>query len=224
MQPTMKWILSLAALACTPALAASFPCEKAATKIEVMICKDAQVSTLDEHLAQYYAGATAALADGAACLRDDQRAWLRTVRNKCADAGCLKQAYLLRLSALDPLQPGATAIRYFELPRGPGLAWIVPPEKDTVAAPPRPNLPPLVVKGKLLNDIVQGDGFVVQAEDGRKHVLLPSMLVAGANLDRLEALAKDAAARFEVRGHGEADASGIPHFAASRCSFLYRLP
>ena len=224
MRPSMKWILCLAALACAPALAASFPCEKAATRIEAMICKDAQVSTLDEHLAQYYAGATAALADGAACLRDSQRAWLRTVRNKCADAGCLKQAYLARLAELHPLQPGATAIRYFELPKGPGLEWIVPPEQDTAAAPPRPNLPPLVIRGRLLNDLVQGDGFVVQAGDGRKHVLLPSMLVSGANAERLEMLAKDAAARFEVRGHGEADSSGIAHFAASRCSFLYRLP
>ena len=220
----MKRVLCLAAaLAGTSAWAASFPCEKASSKAEVLICKDAEVSTLDEHLGQYYAGASAALPGAASCLRDNQRTWLRTVRNACGDAACLKQAYLRRLAELHPLQPGATAIRYFELPKGPSLLWIVPPEQDTVAAPPRQNLPPLTVRGKLVNDLAQGDGFVVQAGDGRKHVLLPSMFAGGANLDRLEGLAKEAPADVEVRGYAETDSSGIPHFAASRCSFVYRM-
>jgi uncharacterized protein len=214
---------ALSVLTSASGLAASFPCEKATSKVEVLICKESEISTLDEHLAQYYAGATAGLAEGAGCLKDNQRSWLRTVRNACGDAACLKQVYLRRLSELHALQPGATSIRYFELPKAPSLAWIVPPEKDTVAAPARSNLRELVVKGKLVNDVVQGDGFVVQAGDGRKHVLLPSMFVDGANLDRLTSLAKDPAAQFEVRGYGETDSRGIPHFAASRCSFIYRI-
>lgn len=220
----MKWFLCLATIAtAAPGWAASFPCEKASSRIEVLICKDAGVSTLDEHLGQYYAGATAALPEATACLRDNQRTWLRTVRNACSDAACLKQAYLIRLAELHALQPGATAIRYFELPRGPSLVWIVPPEKDTVAAPARPNLPQLTVKGKLVDDLVQGDGFVVQAGDGRKHVLVPSMFAEGANLDRLQMLAKESPAEFEVRGYAEADSRGMAHFAASRCSFVYRM-
>lgn len=220
----MKWLLGLAAIAAAaPGWAASFPCDKASAKIEVLICKDTEVSTLDEHLGQYYAGASAAMPEATTCLRDNQRAWLRTVRNACSDAACLKRAYLLRLAELHALQPGATAIRYFELPRGPSLAWIVAPEKDTVAAPARANLPQLAVKGKLVNDLVRGDGFVVQAGDGRKYVLVPSLFAEGANLDRLQVLAKESPAEFEVRGHAEADSRGMAHFAASRCSFVYRM-
>ncbi len=227
-RPHMKWLLCLVAgtlsvFASAPGLAVSFPCEKAATKVEVLICKDPQLSTLDGHLGQYYAAAITALGEGAGCLRENQRSWLRTVRNACGDTACLKQAYLHRLSELDALQPGATAIRAFELPRTPSLAWIVPPEKDKVAAPARPNLRELTVRGRLVNDVVQGDGFVVQAGDGRKHVLLPLMFLDGANLDRLASLAKDPVARFEVRGYAEADSGKTPHFASSRCSFVYRV-
>lgn len=224
----MKWLLCLATgtlsvLIPAAGLAASFPCEKATSKVEVLICKEPRLSTLDEHLGQYYAAASAAVAEAAGCLRENQRSWLRTVRNVCGDAACLQQAYLRRLSELDALQPGATAIRYFELPRTPGLVWIIPPEKDTLAAPARPNLRELVVKGKLVNDVAQGDGYVVQAEDGRKHVLLPSMFLDGANVDRLALLAKESTARFEVRGYAETDSGTTPHFAPSRCSFIYRL-
>src|SRR5690349_19098796 len=81
-----------------PVWAASFPCEKTVSKVEAMICKDAQLSTLEEHLAQYYVAATRALGEGAQCLQEDQRSWLQNVRNACRDAACLKQAYLLRLS------------------------------------------------------------------------------------------------------------------------------
>jgi uncharacterized protein len=211
----------LALLASGTGIAASFPCEKAQSKVELLICKESELSTLDEHLAQYYSGATEALGDGAACLKDNQRSWLRLVRNKCADAACLKQAYLLRLAELDGLQPGATAIRYFELPKAPALVWVIPPEKDTTSAPPQKGLPPLNVSGKLVNELAQGDGFVIQAADGKKHVLLLSMFAEGANLERLEMLSKESA-QFSVRGSAETGSDATPHFAPSRCSFIYR--
>ena len=220
----MRTLAFLMVVMSSPALAASFPCDKASSKVEVMICKEAELSTLDEHLAQYYSGANAALGDGASCLRDDQRAWLRTVRNACTDPACLKRAYLGRLAELHALQPGASAIRYMELPKAPSLAWIVPPAGDKVAAPPRPNLPPLSVRGKLVNDVADGDGFVVQADDGRKVILLLSMFLEGPSPDYLTALSKDPAARFEVRGSAEKDPRGAQYFSQSRCRFVYRLP
>ena len=68
----------------TPATAASFPCERATSKVERMICANPELSTLDEHLGRYYAAAKTQLGDGADCLRGDQRGWLRNTRNACS--------------------------------------------------------------------------------------------------------------------------------------------
>lgn len=114
----------------------SFPCDKAQSRVEKAICADAELSGLDEHLGRYYAGGRQALADAAECFTANQRQWLRTVRDACADPACLKAAYLARLSELDGLQPGAIAIKQFPLPHGPTLAWIIPAALDQVAAPP----------------------------------------------------------------------------------------
>ena len=88
MHGTTSAILSLLlALSCSAvAAAASFPCEKAQTRIEKAICADAEVSQLDEYLGRYYSGARTALRESASCLVADQRQWLSSVRNGCPDA------------------------------------------------------------------------------------------------------------------------------------------
>jgi hypothetical protein len=72
------------------------------------------------------------------CLQSDQAQWLKSTRDACTDGACLTSAYLNRLAELDPLQPGATALKKVTLPPAPALVWVVPPAADTVAAPPNP--------------------------------------------------------------------------------------
>jgi uncharacterized protein len=218
---TTKTILGLllGLLWSVSAAAASFPCEKAQTRIEKAICADAEVSDLDEYLGRYYAAARSVLGRAGDCMRADQQQWLREVRNACADAACLKKAYLERLGALDPLQPGASALRNVELPRVPALAWIIPP----VEAPPKPAAKPLVARGRVVNEVVSGDGFVLRTAEGVTHILMLSMLLDSPSDVHLESFAK-ASATFLARGHEAKDPRGNVYYEPSRCVFLYRLP
>jgi uncharacterized protein len=78
--------------------AASFDCAKAQTKVEELICADAELSQLDEELARAY---TTALLDKkqADAIREAQKLWLKS-RNECPDANCIKRAYEMRLPLL----------------------------------------------------------------------------------------------------------------------------
>lgn len=93
-----KW-MGLAVLVLSGAVqAASFDCAKAQSKVEKMICADAELSKLDEDLAQAYA--TALKIDGKAALtRRQQAQWLKA-RNNCTDALCVKDEYLTRRQLL----------------------------------------------------------------------------------------------------------------------------
>src|SRR5688572_12789301 len=156
--------LLLPAILVFPALAAGagFDCTQAANAIERSICADPRVSELDEYLARYYAGARTAVKAGAACLQADQQEWLRQ-RNRCADRNCLENAYLDRLAELDALQPGVTALKNLQLPERSGLAWIIAPAADKVAAPPNPKAVPEELAGVLLDEVAGGDGFVLRS-------------------------------------------------------------
>jgi uncharacterized protein YecT (DUF1311 family) len=79
--------------------AASFPCAKASTSIEKMICGDKQTSDLDFWVASYYRTAVQ-ISEQPDQLKAEQRAWLTTQRNPCADVKCLKRAYERRLAQL----------------------------------------------------------------------------------------------------------------------------
>jgi uncharacterized protein len=89
-------VFSLAVAA--PAWAASFDCGKASTAVEKLICADAEVSKLDERVAESYKKVS--IADPAEW-KTRQHKWLTNVRNRCADAACLKQAYAQRLAYLE---------------------------------------------------------------------------------------------------------------------------
>ena len=205
------------------AAAASFPCEKAQTRIEKAICADAEVSALDEYLGRYYSAARATLREAASCLAADQKQWLG-LRNACQDAACLKKTYLERLAELHAMQPGATSLRNVALPAVPSLVWVIPPAGDNVAAPPRPSAKPLVASGRVINDLEKGDGFVLRTADGATHILLLTMFFDGASVDVLNSLAKGPAATYLARGHAATDPRGNVYYEPSRCVFLYRLP
>lgn len=210
---------------CSGAQAASFDCALAKTETEKAICANEEVSNLDEYLGRYYAAARDTLKSADKCLVTDQRIWLREKRNPCKDAACLRAAYLERLAVLDPLQPGATAIRDIELPETWALVWIVPPAADTVAAPPAPKMArSLRLRGTIVNDIANGgDGYFVRASDGKKVLFLPAMFIEPPTADALDSLIK-IGGEYELRGNEEKSADGSVHFAPSRCIYIRRIP
>lgn len=219
------WIVAIGiALAATRVQAASFPCEKANAPVEKAICGSPEISILDEYLGRYYAAAREHLRHADACMVADQRRWIRTVRDACKDPGCLKGAYLNRLAALHSLQPGATSLRTVEWPPTASLLWVIPPAGDQVAAPRDVRTRPLVVRGRIVNDVENGDGYVVQSDDGAKHVIALLMFLDEQTRQALDPLAQATDSRFEVHGRTETTAASVKSFAPSQCTFIYRLP
>jgi len=214
--------LSLATIAApSSANAASFDCAKARSPVEKAICGDTKLSNLDEYLGHYYEAARMALGDGADCLRDDQRHWIRAVRNPCgANVTCLTKAYLKRLATLDGLQPGATQIRTIELPREPTLALAIPPEPETAHS----DGGPLALRGHLVweHKDINNMGYAVRTKDGRAHVIVLDMDIGNSKNDAAlrYLIERNTTATFMVRGT-KAKGGG---FAMDRCRFVYRLP
>src|SRR5687768_4028636 len=167
--------------------AAGFDCNKATTVVEKSICANPELSELDELLNGHYAGAKLRLRGSEACLKADQVQWLRSIRNACKDDGCLKTAYLNRLSEFNGLQPGASYIKYLDLPNVPSLEMVIPPlEGDHARGKARPTLE---VTGTLLNELVDGDGYIVKTETGRSYILALAGLLdpdTAGNLSLLE--------------------------------------
>lgn len=79
--------------------AASFDCAKASTPIETTICSNSQLSAMDEDLDAAYKKALV-YAASADAVKKRQREWLKTERNTCKTASCVKAAYEKRLKEL----------------------------------------------------------------------------------------------------------------------------
>ena len=85
------------------AQAASFDCAKAGTKVEHMICDNAEISILDEKLGQDYQQAITKSAENRKQeIITEQKAWLKE-RNRCSDEACLEATYEKRLVSLGVL-------------------------------------------------------------------------------------------------------------------------
>lgn len=220
----MAAVLCMVSAAPAPVVAAaSFPCVQAQSRVEKLVCSSPELSTLDEALGRYYAGARIALQHAQPCLAADQRAWLRTVREACTDAACLKAAYLSRLAVLHGVQPGVSALRKLELPAQPPLVWIVAPASDEVAAPRNQATRAWVAQGSIVDDLAAGDGFVLQQRDGRKIVIMSAMLHESPTAEALISLAKMPGASFEIRGRVYLADKTADAFAAGQCTFVYRI-
>ncbi|MGH8374240.1 MAG: lysozyme inhibitor LprI family protein [Pseudomonas sp.] len=87
--------------ASTPAIAASFDCGQASSKIEKLICSTPETADADRRLAAAYRTATAKSNDPTA-LKQQQRDWMKE-RNACADAACLVSATEARIQALSAM-------------------------------------------------------------------------------------------------------------------------
>jgi len=101
-------LIVLLALAARVGYAASFDCEKASNKAEILVCGVPELSSLDVRLSQLYSKARKSQST-TSTLRDDQRAWLKQ-RNLCVDLVCLTSSYQQRIAelvALPALQRGA---------------------------------------------------------------------------------------------------------------------
>lgn len=206
--------------------AASFDCQKAETRIEKAICNHTELSDLDEYLGRYYGAAQAFFAEGGDCLKADQKQWLKK-RNTCQTNACIKTAYLERLSVLDAVQPGVSALKNIELPKQSPLVWIIPAAADHVAAPPRPQARPLHVKGKLIEDPTFNNGYFLHTSANQDYPLVLMMLAEPSTLKELGNLSlesKETGQVFAAHGYLATDENGKAYFEPSRCTFIYRLP
>ncbi|MBK1632229.1 hypothetical protein CKO31_16080 [Thiohalocapsa halophila] len=89
---------ALLALAAASVGAASFDCTQASTRVEKLICADAELSRLDSKLGAVYEDARQNTRDPKALLAA-QRGWLAQ-RNRCDDSDCLAERYRQRIAAL----------------------------------------------------------------------------------------------------------------------------
>lgn len=138
----------------------------------------------------------------------------------------MKQVYLERLAVLHAVQPGVARLRAVELPRVSPLVWIVAPASDQVAAPRNLPTQALVARGRILDEVANGDGHVLESSGGRKIVIQTSMLLEEPSSAALAELARLQGAGFEIRGRVDAQdtqraAFGrplhlIPHLALKR--------
>jgi len=89
----------LALLACLAARAAegpSFDCTKVTGAVTRAVCASPELSALDRQLAEHYRALQAQPATDRAALARDELAWLREVRDRCADDACIAAAYRAR--------------------------------------------------------------------------------------------------------------------------------
>lgn len=219
---TVAAFLTALTASVSPARAASFDCAKAATPVEKAICGNTNLSNLDKYLGGYYYAARQELGDGATCLRDDQRHWIRATRNPCgSDVACLTKVYLKRLAVLDGLQPGVTQLRVIKLPPEPELVDAVPPEPETKSSG---NGGVLSIRGHLVweeKDIHNG-GYAVRSADGHAHAIVFGIDIGNDAPDiLLESLVKvQRNETYLVRGYK----AKFGAFAQDRCRFIYWLP
>lgn len=98
MVTTGALLIVLSLCQATATQAASFDCTKATSKIEKMICADAELSRLDEEMATQFHQAKKEL-HNTAWFADQQRLWLKH-RNACNDRSCLAASYRQRLDSI----------------------------------------------------------------------------------------------------------------------------
>lgn len=103
------------------AVAQSFDCARASTRVERLICGDDRLKGLDTGLAGNYLWALDEVADPDALVRS-QRAWLRE-RDACRDAACVAEAYDGRTAALEAA-PRAGVRAYNDRRLGAGFEYL----------------------------------------------------------------------------------------------------
>jgi uncharacterized protein YecT (DUF1311 family) len=104
------WSAFLAPSIC---LAASFDCSRASTGVERLICTNAELSQLDDVLAEAYRNARVRSPNTTQLARE-QKQWL-TRRNACGDnVDCIRTAYEARIKGLGPANRSPETAREFD--------------------------------------------------------------------------------------------------------------
>ena len=203
--------------------AAGFDCAKAKSKIEKIICADPELSNLDEYLGRYFEGALESAKDAAACVKADQKDWVKHVRDSCGPmSACLTEAYLKRLSTLSGLQPGMNLIEIVDLPQAPTLMAVIAPE---VEFPPSKAKTPLELTGQLVWE--QADqmnmGYAVKPDNGKAQAFVLDMSIGNSPAHELVKYFIDRTPKPQYRVRGMKDDEGNG-FAAGECRFVYEMP
>ena len=159
------------AQAAAPDAGPSFDCARATSHVNQTICASPALSALDRKLAGDYAAILHQGGIDAAALQADERRWLSHVRDACADAACLGDAYRARDAALlDRSRRAASPAAYAETQDFPAPPRVLAAAraligKSCAGAPARP-LPgfskiegwlPIVEKGAYIG-AMQKDG------------------------------------------------------------------
>lgn len=100
---------------CSSAWSASFDCDKAAMKVEKVICTNEEASKADERFSRKYEEIyKSALEEDKLELKRYQLNWLKGVRNKCEDEKCIVDAYAKQLIVISKyhVRPGTIRIKY----------------------------------------------------------------------------------------------------------------
>jgi len=82
-------------------VAASFDCDKAESTVEILICADSGLSSLDEKMTKYYKIAEQSVKD-LSNLKSEQIEWLGE-RNRCSSEACIEMRYQERIARLKQL-------------------------------------------------------------------------------------------------------------------------
>lgn len=91
-----------------------------------------------------------------------------------------------------------------------------------MAAPPNPKARPAQLSGAIVDEVASGDGYVLRAADGDRHLLLPLMFIDGASATYLQILAREKDKNFRVTGH-VTSREGRTDFEPSRCIYIHRV-
>jgi uncharacterized protein len=79
----------------------SFDCAKASSKIEKLICSDADLADLDMAMGDTYSTRIKTTTESdKKVLRETQEEWIKNVRNACQDVKCATEAYQERLNVI----------------------------------------------------------------------------------------------------------------------------
>ncbi|UEP19324.1 LprI domain-containing protein [Klebsiella phage vB_KpnM-VAC36] len=146
----MKIILTVVALtiASFSAQAASFDCSKASSKVEKLICSDALVSELDSSLNKVYSAIEEKPVE-------DQRAWIKNVRNKQTSVEGLAYVYASRIEEL--VNNGKYA--YAVVDKAPKE-----PMKEVKETKPKPKSVVDNLKEHVAKGYIEADGYRVSLE------------------------------------------------------------
>lgn len=160
-------LVSLTTMLSAPSRAASFDCAKASSVVEKLICRDPDMSQLDDRLSEAYSAAREQSGNPSQ-LASEQRAWMAR-RNQCQTAACVSGAYSARLTELDagpkgPPTPAALANRDENASAPPAIGRAPSGQVGTPVAAPSTNLGSLgdlikSVKGNLARSLIlYGEG------------------------------------------------------------------